>query len=488
VCGGHQQARAATEEAGNSTLLNETSTFIRRKFAQLNRDGNGTLDQTALETLVRWTYSLIVSNGVLTNEEVKSEAAKLSRLLDRNLDGRVTTQAFEKYYERLITMARELADKGLQRGIHSPILAEPPSGLWAVPAARTLLLGASDSSNALSRLQPTEHLMGMILNPIISEAKAIDLYSGALNGDLSPAEVSLIVNFLPCALNAPEWVNFDALEVGLELFDSVDEDQSFCTNFDLRRSLQAIAQWPANLATMLCHELNVMDVMIVDRDDWKEILSIVPEHPIHAAGEWVNFDALEVGLKLFDSMDEDQTGYAPRFYLRRSLQAIAQWPANLATMLCDELNMMVSTLVARDDWKEILSIVPEHPIHAAATRGHNDALALLLEAKAAVDQQSHNGSTALHLANQRLATGVILAYSPTTYSHTADGQKHIAKTQGCIQLLLAAGASRNCADNSGKKPLSISVLEAPYMNRFYGYTHTSTREMCERYQHVINSL
>ena len=37
--------------------------FIRRKFAQLDRDGNGALDQTELETLVRWTYSLAVSNG-----------------------------------------------------------------------------------------------------------------------------------------------------------------------------------------------------------------------------------------------------------------------------------------------------------------------------------------------------------------------------------------------------------------------------------------
>ena len=71
-----------------------------------------------------------------------------------------------------ITMARKLADKGLQRGIYSSILAEPPSGLWAMPAARALLLGALDSNNVLSRLQPREHLMGMILNPIVSEVSA----------------------------------------------------------------------------------------------------------------------------------------------------------------------------------------------------------------------------------------------------------------------------------------------------------------------------
>ena len=38
--------------------------------------------------------------GVLTSEELKSEAAKLLRLLNKDLNGRVTFGEFEQYYER----------------------------------------------------------------------------------------------------------------------------------------------------------------------------------------------------------------------------------------------------------------------------------------------------------------------------------------------------------------------------------------------------
>ena len=124
----------------------------------------------------------------------------------------------------------------------------------------------------------------------------------------------MVVNFIPCAFSVPEWVvrvshtlpigahvkshasqaEFNALKVGLELFDSLDEQQTeFAPRseysdrsgqkhpglLDMLEPKQGrTPHWPTHLASMLCDELRSMEVMIVERGDWEEILCSVPIH------------------------------------------------------------------------------------------------------------------------------------------------------------------------------------------------------------------
>ena len=75
------------------------------------------------------------------------------------------------------------------------------------------------------------------------------------------------------------------------------------------------------------------------------------------------------------------------------------------------------------------------PLHYAAERGHLELVSLLVQARVNVDATGNHGATALHLA-----------------ARVSDG-----RTNDCVDVLLANGASVNARDSSGETPFDVAL-------------------------------
>ena len=75
------------------------------------------------------------------------------------------------------------------------------------------------------------------------------------------------------------------------------------------------------------------------------------------------------------------------------------------------------------------------PLHYAAERGHLELVSLLVQARVNVDATGNHGATALHLAARFLH----------------------GRTNDCVDVLLARGASVNARDRHGRTPFDMAL-------------------------------
>lgn len=128
---------------------------------------------------------------------------------------------------------------------------------------------------------------------------------------------------------------------------------------------------------------------------------------------------------------------------------------------------MVKFLLLRNASVNALSSTNKTPLHFAATLGNAEIVALLLAQSADLKTKSKNGYTPLHCAAEKSPAVVqlLLDAEPDVNDVTHDGKTalHIAAQQGsfeCARLLLDRGAYVNSTDNHNQTPLHIASRQA----------------------------
>ena len=73
------------------------------KFAELDTDGSGKLEENELLELANWVWTSFHPNKVCDEETKKSEAAKILKRCDKNSDGEIDKEEFVAYYNQTAT-------------------------------------------------------------------------------------------------------------------------------------------------------------------------------------------------------------------------------------------------------------------------------------------------------------------------------------------------------------------------------------------------
>jgi len=148
----------------------------------------------------------------------------------------------------------------------------------------------------------------------------------------------------------------------LKVFDEVDEDETgFAPRLDLRTRVDDYIPRNARVQE-LSDTIRALDVMILERDDYIEIVeewlrggkqSEAPASEPEAAPAATEAFGLEFLLAVFDEVDEDETGFAPRLDLRTKVDEYIPRNAKIQH-LSDTIRALDVMILERDDFEEIV--------------------------------------------------------------------------------------------------------------------------------------
>merc|ERR1712166_344887 len=151
----------------------------------------------------------------------------------------------------------------------------------------------------------------------------------------------------------------------MEAFDECDtEETEFVPRLDLRKHLDSMADAKYPLVTELAAQIKALDVMIVERDDFEEMVeewlpgaqtrdvevevSVKVKAPMVSVSGSISIDDL---MEAFDHCDEDETGFAPRLDLRIKLEEMANSGRPHLQALADLVRELDTMLLERDDFE-----------------------------------------------------------------------------------------------------------------------------------------
>ena len=76
----------------------------RKKFQQMDKDGNGMIEGEELDTLAKWLFESFHPGGTAVPPEViEKEAAKLKKRLDKDNNGKLDFGEFAAWFTRTCT-------------------------------------------------------------------------------------------------------------------------------------------------------------------------------------------------------------------------------------------------------------------------------------------------------------------------------------------------------------------------------------------------
>merc|ERR1712166_45353 len=159
----------------------------------------------------------------------------------------------------------------------------------------------------------------------------------------------------------------------MEAFDECDtEETEFVPRLDLRKHLDSMAEAKYPLVAELAAQIKALDVMIVERDDFEEMVeewlpgaqtrdvevdhhadvevevSVKVKAPMVSVSGSISIDDL---MEAFDHCDEDETGFAPRLDLRIKLEEMANSGRPHLQALADLVRELDTMILERDDFE-----------------------------------------------------------------------------------------------------------------------------------------
>merc|ERR1712166_1723871 len=159
----------------------------------------------------------------------------------------------------------------------------------------------------------------------------------------------------------------------MEAFDECDtEETEFVPRLDLRKHLDSMADAKYPLVAELAAQIKALDVMIVERDDFEEMVeewlpgaqtrdvevdhhadvevevSVKVKAPMVSVSGSISIDDL---MEAFDHCDEDETGFAPRLDLRIKLEEMANSGRPHLQALADLVRELDTMILERDDFE-----------------------------------------------------------------------------------------------------------------------------------------
>merc|ERR1712086_941096 len=159
----------------------------------------------------------------------------------------------------------------------------------------------------------------------------------------------------------------------MEAFDECDtEETEFVPRLDLRKHLDSMADAKYPLVAELAAQIKALDVMIVERDDFEEMVeewlpgaqtrdvevdhhadvevevSVKIKAPMVSVSGSISIDDL---MEAFDHCDEDETGFAPRLDLRIKLEEMANSGRPHLQALADLVRELDTMILERDDFE-----------------------------------------------------------------------------------------------------------------------------------------
>merc|ERR1712166_1547041 len=159
----------------------------------------------------------------------------------------------------------------------------------------------------------------------------------------------------------------------MEAFDECDtEETEFVPRLDLRKHLDSMADAKYPLVAELAARIKALDVMIVERDDFEEMVeewlpgaqtrdvevdhhadvevevSVKIKAPMVSVSGSISIDDL---MEAFDHCDEDETGFAPRLDLRIKLEEMANSGRPHLQALADLVRELDTMILERDDFE-----------------------------------------------------------------------------------------------------------------------------------------
>jgi len=94
-------ARRGVEEKEAEQLAEPELKRARKKFEQMDKDGNGTLDAAEMRELALWVFSSFHPGGdALPADRQQKEAEKLTKRLDADGDGKLSFEEFAAWFKK----------------------------------------------------------------------------------------------------------------------------------------------------------------------------------------------------------------------------------------------------------------------------------------------------------------------------------------------------------------------------------------------------
>lgn len=159
----------------------------------------------------------------------------------------------------------------------------------------------------------------------------------------------------------------------LQLFDEIDTDVTgFAARMDLKSRLQPIVEQDSSISGLL-KAVEGLEVIVVERDDFKVMLArwrgLLPAEAAEATEEEIPMSDSAL-LRLFDSLDEESTGFVPKLDLHRTLSTKSEADGSLSTLV-ELVNGVETSIVNREDFVELLALrhAPPAPEPAPAPAG-----------------------------------------------------------------------------------------------------------------------
>merc|ERR1712166_1527686 len=151
----------------------------------------------------------------------------------------------------------------------------------------------------------------------------------------------------------------------MEAFDECDtEETEFVPRLDLRKHLDSMADAKYPLVAELAAQIKALDVMIVERDDFEEMVeewlpgaqtrdvevevSVKIKAPMVSVSGSISIDDF---MEAFDHCDEDETGFAPWLDLRIKLEEMANSGRPHLQALADLVRELDTMILERDDFE-----------------------------------------------------------------------------------------------------------------------------------------
>merc|ERR1712166_1237936 len=158
----------------------------------------------------------------------------------------------------------------------------------------------------------------------------------------------------------------------MEAFDECDtEETEFVPRLDLRKHLDSMADAKYPLVAELAAQIKALDVMIVERDDFEEMVEewlpgaqtrdVEVDHhadvevevsvKVKAPKLLSQYISIDDMMEAFDACDEDETGFAPRLDLRIKLEEMANSGLPHLQALADLVRELDTMILERDDFE-----------------------------------------------------------------------------------------------------------------------------------------
>ena len=94
-----EEPSAAKVEVPHDPAVEKQLERARKKFTQMDVDGNGVLNGSELDVLAKWVFDSFHPGGEPIDEETKKkEAAKLLSRIDKNTDGVLEFEEFAGWF------------------------------------------------------------------------------------------------------------------------------------------------------------------------------------------------------------------------------------------------------------------------------------------------------------------------------------------------------------------------------------------------------